>query len=80
MHLKILLDRIDLLVNRLGQEFPRLRMGVGRPENMELISYVLSKIPKEKMEMLEEKFEKASKIIEKFIEKKTIEGIDITRL
>ena len=68
------------IVNRLGQEFPRLRMGVGRPDNMELISYVLSKIPKEKMELLEEKFEKASRILEKFIEKKTIEGIDITRL
>lgn len=68
------------IVSRIGTDFPRIRIGAGRPEFMDLASYVLSKIPQDKMEILEEKFQKINKVIEMFISKKTINGIDITRL
>ena len=68
------------IVARIGTDFPRIRIGAGRPENIDLASYVLSRIPNEKVEILEEKFKKTNKVIELFIKNKTINGIDITRL
>lgn len=68
------------IVNRIGKDFPRIRIGAGRPDNIDLASYVLSKIPNDKLELLEDKFSKVSKVIELFIDKKTINGIDVTKL
>lgn len=68
------------IVSKIGTEFPRIRIGAGRPEFMDLATYVLSKIPQDKLSILQEKFEKTNKIIELFISKKTIGGIDVTRL
>ena len=68
------------IVGRIGQEFPRIRVGAGRPEHGDLISYVLSKIPKEKLDILDDTFEKVSIVLDRFIDKKTLEGIDVTRL
>ncbi len=68
------------IVSRIGTEFPRIRIGAGRPENMDLASFVLSKIPQEKIEILQDRFEKTIKAIDLFVSKKTINGIDITRL
>lgn len=68
------------IVSRIGTDFPRIRVGAGRPENVELATYVLSKIPQEKMDILKEKFTKINKVIELFVAKKTINGIDVTRL
>lgn len=68
------------IVSKIGTEFPRIRIGAGRPEFMDLATYVLSKIPQENLDILQEKFEKTNKIIELFISKKTIGGIDVTRL
>ncbi|MBQ7351801.1 MAG: aminoacyl-tRNA hydrolase [Clostridia bacterium] len=67
------------IVGRIGTDFPRIRIGAGRPEKMDLATFVLSKIPQQKLEDLQSKFEVVSKVIEKFIERKTVEGIDITR-
>ena len=68
------------IVSKLGENFPRIRIGAGRPEHGELINYVLSKIPSEKIKILNEKFETTNKVILKFIKNKTIEGIDISRI
>ena len=68
------------IVGRIGTEFPRIRVGAGRPEFMDLATYVLSRIPDDKMDILQEKFVKIDKVIEQFITKKTINGIDVTRL
>ncbi len=68
------------IVGRIGTEFPRIRVGAGRPEFMDLATYVLSRIPDDKMAILQEKFVKIDKVIEQFITKKTINGIDVTRL
>ena len=68
------------IVGRLGTDFPRIRIGAGRPEKMDLATFVLSRIPQQKLDDLQSRFEVVSKVIEKFIEKKTIEGIDITRI
>lgn len=68
------------IVSKIGSEFPRIRIGAGRPENIDLVSFVLSKIPNEKLEMLEDKFEVVCRIIETFIAKKTVEGIDVNRI
>lgn len=68
------------IVARIGTDFPRIRIGAGRPEYMDLATYVLSRIPDDKMATLQEKFNKVNKVIELFISKKTINGIDVTRL
>lgn len=68
------------IVGRIGTDFPRIRVGAGRPEFMDLATYVLSRIPDDKMAILQEKFVKIDKVIEQFITKKTINGIDVTRL
>lgn len=68
------------IVSKIGTEFPRIRIGVGRPENMDLVTFVLSNIPKEKLEFLQDKFDKVSRALDFFIERKTIEGLDITKI
>ena len=68
------------IVSRICTEFPRIRIGAGRPEFMDLATYVLSKIPQEKLDILQDKFTKINKVIELFISNKTINGIDVTRL
>lgn len=68
------------IVSKIGTEFPRIRMGVGRPENVDLVTFVLSNIPKEKLDFLQDKFDKVSRALDYFVEKKTIEGLDITKI
>jgi len=68
------------IVQKLGENFPRVRIGIGRPEHGDLIDYVLSKISKDKLTQLNEKFEIINRVIFKFIENKTLEGIDISRI
>ena len=42
------------IVQNIGSDFPRLRIGIGRPENgQDLADYVLSKIKGENAEVLE---------------------------
>jgi len=68
------------IVAKIGTDFPRIRLGVGRPENMDLASYVLSRLPQEKIDVLQEKFKKTSKIIELFIKNKSVNGIDVNKI
>ena len=68
------------IVQRIGTEFPRLRIGAGRPEVGDLASFVLSKLSDDKLKTLDRTFEKTNSVIEYFIKNKTIEGIDVTRL
>jgi PTH1 family peptidyl-tRNA hydrolase len=68
------------IVGRIGQNFPRVRIGAGRPEFGDLASFVLSKIPQEKLDILDDTFDKVSRILEYFVNKKTIEGIDVNRI
>lgn len=68
------------IVGRIGSDFPRLRMGVGRPEHGDLASFVLSKIPEDKLNTLQDKFDKACRILDYFIERKTVEGIDVYKI
>lgn len=67
------------IVQKLGENFSRIRIGVGRPENADLATYVLSKISEDKQKLLNDKFEKVSKILEYFISHKSVEGIDVNR-
>lgn len=68
------------IVSKIGENFARLRVGAGRPEYGDLVSYVLSKIPKERMEILQEKFETVSNALEYFIKNKKVEGLDINKI
>lgn len=68
------------IVSKIGTDFPRIRIGAGRPEYGDLASFVLSKLPKDKLDELEKVYNKINKALELFIERKTVEGIDITRL
>ena len=68
------------IVQKMGDKFPRVRIGIGKPENGDLLSFVLSRIPEEKIKILNEKFEIINRVILKFIECKTLEGIDVSRI
>ena len=57
-------------------EIPRLRMGIGRPEKQDLVSYVLGKFtPEERME-LKDTLKKAGQAIEVFISKGVTEAMN----
>ncbi|MGL4606067.1 MAG: aminoacyl-tRNA hydrolase [Eubacteriaceae bacterium] len=57
-----------------SQEFPRIRIGVGKPEpGMDLANYVLSRFPKSEYEIMKKAVEESAKGIDYFVR----EGIDI---
>ena len=68
------------IVSRIGSEFPRVRVGVGRPEHGDLASFVLSRVSDDKLAIMQDKFDVVSRILEYYISKKTVEGIDINRI
>lgn len=68
------------IVSKIGENFPRLRIGAGRPENVDLATFVLGNFSKEKLEALEIVFEKTNKVLSYFTKNKTIEGLDVTKL
>lgn len=68
------------IVSKCGSDFPRIRLGVGKPEYMDLMTYVLSRVPDDKLKILDGTFDKVDKAITLFIKNKSIEGIDINRL
>ena len=56
------------------KNFPRVRVGIGKPENKEdLINYVIGKISKEEQDLLEEGVEKAKEAVIEIIKN----GIDL---
>lgn len=56
------------IISELNSEnFPRLRIGIGRDEKLNLADYVLSRISNENMALLQPAFNKAKDIIESFI-------------
>lgn len=57
------------------KEFPRIRIGIGKPENKEeMVSYVIGKVEKEEWNVLEKGIETAAKAINDYL----INGIDYT--
>lgn len=57
----------NILLRLNTSEFPRLRVGIGRDDNMDLADYVLSHISKQNMDVLNKTFDKAVQAIECFI-------------
>lgn len=57
-------------------EIPRLRIGIGRPEKQDLVSYVLGKFTKEEVEDLKGIIEKAPKAIDVFIKEGITEAMN----
>lgn len=53
----------DIVARLATQEFPRIRIGIGKDDKMDLASYVLSKIDKESMIVLQEKFDEAMELL-----------------
>ena len=68
------------IVQKLGENFSRIRVGAGRPEFGDLANYVLSKLSEDKLKTLEPTFAKVANCIEYFIKNKTVEGLDINRI
>ncbi|MCI0398290.1 MAG: aminoacyl-tRNA hydrolase [Chloroflexi bacterium] len=61
------------IINRLGQDFPRLRLGIGRPPGrMPPAAYVLQDFAKEELPLAGELIDQAIQAIETFL----VEGID----
>jgi PTH1 family peptidyl-tRNA hydrolase len=59
------------IVTRLStSEFARLRVGIGRDERLNLADYVLSRVSKQNMEILEPSFIKACDALDDFIKNK----------
>jgi len=54
------------IVNKVGIT-PRLRLGIGRDNNLDLKDYVLSTVDLSSKEIMNEMYDKASDLIEKFI-------------
>ena len=59
-----------------SQDFPRLRIGIGRDERLNLADYVLSRVSKQNMDMLEPSFEKACDALDDFIKN----NCDVTKV
>lgn len=55
------------IVSYIGEEFERVRIGIGRDESKDLADYVLSNIKQEDRPLFEEAIDKACKIIEEKI-------------
>lgn len=56
------------VVSALGtQEFPRLRLGIGRPREGDLVSYVLSPFEEEELREVEDMVERAAEAVRKFL-------------
>lgn len=68
------------IVQKIGENFPRIRIGAGRPESGDLANFVLSKISNDKIELLQDKFESVNNALLKFIKTKTVNGIDISKM
>ncbi len=64
------------IVNKVGPT-PRLRIGIGRDENMNLADYVLSTIDNKSKEILFASYLKACNLIEKFINGELCQDITI---
>ena len=59
------------IVKKLGTtDFPRIRIGIGKPTDRPLVDYVLSKIPKDNYDKYLEAFDKVHSIIIDFIKNK----------
>jgi PTH1 family peptidyl-tRNA hydrolase len=56
------------IINHLGQDFPRLRLGVGRPSGrMPVPAHVLQDFHKDELPLLEEVLEEAVRAVETFL-------------
>lgn len=68
------------IVQKIGEDFARLRIGAGRPNGEDLASYVLGNMNEERLNILNSVFEKTDRIIEYFITHKTVVGIDVNKI
>lgn len=69
------------IVQKVGEDFPRLRIGAGRPApHQDLANFVLSNFPNDKLNELKSTFDKTNKVLKYFITNKTIEGLDVNKL
>lgn len=68
------------IVQKIGENFSRIRIGAGRPEFGDLASYVLSKISEDRLSILDGTFAKVNNALKYFIKNKKVEGIDINKL
>lgn len=58
----------SVVENLKTEEFPRIRIGIGKPENKEeTINYVIGAIPKKEIEELNKGVNKATEAVEKII-------------
>ena len=64
----------SVVENLKTEEFTRVRVGIGSPENKEdMINYVIGAIPKREKEILEESIKKAAQSVIEILEN----GIDV---
>lgn len=58
----------SIVENLKTEEFPRIRIGIGKPENKEeMIQYVIGAIPKKEMEELDKGVNKAKEAVKEII-------------
>ncbi len=60
------------VVKYIGTEFPRVKIGIGKPQDEDFIKYVIGPIPKEEKEMLEKSTTRAKEAVVEIIKS----GID----
>lgn len=57
----------SIVSNLQVDKFPRLRLGIGRPEREDLVEFVLGKFPKEQKEDIQEAIKRAAQAIDVFL-------------
>ena len=57
----------DIVSKLNSTEFPRVRIGIGKPADRPLVDYVLSKVPKENERIYTESFDKVYRLILDFV-------------
>ena len=69
------------IVEMLGStEFPRLRVGIGKDENIPILNYVLARINKENMEKLNNALPKVNGVLREYIKNDgKVDNIDANR-
>lgn len=66
----------NIVANLNSTEFPRIRIGIGKPEPpMQLVNYVLSYIKGDNKDKLETAFDKVAKLLEEYISHRNIDKL-----
>lgn len=63
------------IVSSVGENFPRVRVGIGKSDEIPLVDYVLSKVSGEAKEVLEESTDRAADALYYYVQERNLEKV-----